>query len=37
MQVHLTAATIKLQDKQKQSARESLLVREFRASNSTAF
>ncbi len=37
MQVHLTAAAIELQDKQTQSARESLSVREFRASNSTAF
>ncbi len=37
MQVHLTAATIELQDKQTQSARESLLVHVFRASNSTAF
>ncbi len=33
MQVHLTAATIELQDKQKQSARESPSAREFRASN----
>ncbi len=37
MQVHLTAATIELQDKQTQRARESLSVREFHASNSTAF
>ncbi len=33
IQVHLTAATIELQDKQKQSARESPSAREFRASN----
>ncbi len=32
MQVHLTAATIEFQDEQTQSARESLSVREFRAS-----
>ncbi len=37
MQVHLTAAALKLQDKQTQSARESLSVRDFRASNSNAF
>ncbi len=37
MQPHLTAAAIELQDKQTQSARQSLSVREFRASNSTAF
>ncbi len=37
MHVHLTAATIKLQVKQKQIAHESLLVHQFRASNSTAF
>ncbi len=37
MQVHLTAAAIELQDKQTQSARESLSVREFHASISTAF
>ncbi len=37
MQVHLTAAAIELQDKQTQSARESLSVREFHVSNSTAF
>ncbi len=37
MQVHLTAAAIELQDKQTQSAHESLSVREFRASNITAF
>ncbi len=35
--MHLTAATIELQDEQTQSARESLSVREFRTSNSTAF
>ncbi len=29
MQVHLTGAEIELQDKQSQSARESLSVREF--------
>ncbi len=33
MQVHLTAAAIELQDKQTQSARESLSVHEFHASN----
>ncbi len=39
MQVHLTRAEIELQDKQSQSARESLSVREFHlcASSSTAF
>ncbi len=37
MQVRLTTAAIELQDKQTQSTRESLSVREFRASNSTAF
>ncbi len=37
MQVHLNAAAIELQDKPTQSARESLSVRKFRASNSTAF
>ncbi len=37
MQVHLTAAANFRTNKQTQSARESLSVREFRASNSTAF
>ncbi len=37
MQVCLTAAAIELQDEQTQSTGESLSVREFRASNSTAF
>ncbi len=37
MQVHLTAASIALQDNQTQSSRESLSVHEFRASNSTVF
>ncbi len=37
MQVHLTTAAIELQDEQTQSVCESLSVREFLASNNTAY